>query len=279
MHARLSLIHCYTILLALSGVALSASLGHSAELKVTLMDADFDDTTLDAGTSGTPVTQPLLQEGTDVGTWTVNSAGNAEFLRNTAAAGDTVFKPDQGSPDFTLTAQSPGALGLTTVSFDFALRRFNAGTQDRDPFITGFDSGGNELFTITVAATGGAIQRRLGFVSGGSTTYLGSVDDIERLTDDADADFSTLNTVTLELGASSFDIILDGTELASGIAYETLGVTTFESLQFTGDSPAGYYVDNILATTVVPEPSSTLLLAGSLGLLTVRRRRRSGVRR
>jgi len=264
-----------TVALSLALVAsLFADRANGATIVTTILDADFDSTTLDAGTGGTPVTQALLNEGTAVGSWTVASAGSADFLRNTATPGDTVFKPDQGSPDFSIGTAAPSGLGATTVSFDFALRRFNPGSQDRDPRIVAFDGLGSELFTLTVAATGGADQRKLGFISGGTPTYLGNVDDIARLVVDSDGDLSGLNTITVELGAAGFDIILDGTELAAGVPYETVGATTFGGLQFTGDGPAGYYVDNILAISIIPEPSTGSLAGGLAGLLAISRRRR-----
>jgi len=262
-----------TGLLALSTWALLATPAGAAQITIDLLDANFDNATLGAGTTGTPATQALLQEGTAIGTWTVTSQGSAEFLRNTASAGDVVFKPDQGSPDFTLRTNGTGRLGATTVSFEFALRRFNPGTQDRDPFITLFDDSDNELLTLTSAATGGPDQRKLGIVSGGSPVYAGNVDDVNRLTADSDTDFSGLDLISVALGETSFSVTLNGTELFTGEPYETPGAVGFGGIRFFGDSPAGYYVDNVLATSVIPEPGTGLLF-GVAGMALVRLRRR-----
>lgn len=246
-----------------------------ANIPSVLFEADFDAATLDPGTGGTPATDALVEEGTAIGSWTVDNLAGSEIVRNTAYAGDQVLKLDQNSPDYTAELSMPGSLGTTTAFFDLALRRFNIqGISDRDPLITALDSLGNELLTLTVSAADGSDEQRLGYISGGTTTWLGTAGDIANIGSDGDANLSELRTVRLDLDASTFSISLDDTVLASGIGYETAGVANLAEIRFFGEQPAGYYVDNMLVYGAVPEPASALLLiVGALGMLFRRRRR------
>jgi hypothetical protein len=189
--------------------------------------------------------------------------------------------------DWMFTANLTDTIFLagTTLSFDYGTRR-SAGNHQKDSNIVGFDSSNTEVFRLrvsAVSATGGIAGERLrvGYVDGASAVTW----DLPGASDaDNDLPFTATGpngTISLSLTATGFMASLSGglnSYTTSEIAFN--GGSNLAYLQFEGQGGgnnnlrSGYYLDDITVTgTVVPEPSSALLLPlGAFGVVVRRRR-------
>ncbi len=237
---------------------------------LTIFDDDFQNTATGNATAA------RLNAGVDVGTWTV---GNRQESKIQASGGARAIMMDQGSYNFTTTFAFDGRLDMgTTVTLDAALRRRN-NAQKRN-FIEGFDANNNVLFRIRVNApsnndTNTAVQ----YDNGPGYT------DVAKPSLKWSSGYNTGKFRGIEITlADTYDIWVDENnnnvknagEFVTGLTYLNAPTADFDRLVFRGNSQAGARYDNILVTTVIPEPLTMLAVGLSIGGLGgyIRKRRR-----
>ncbi len=224
-----------------------------------------------------------LNAGTTGATWSVNNIDDS-IVRT--GGGNRVFNPDNGPYDYSLSGFAAAPLAATTLSYDTYLQRTTNNTNAKKNFLTGFDSGGDEVFRLVLQTDGtnggGATKKgRLSYVDASNTeTHL-----ISGLNSQNDSGYTNdeLNNVRLEFNESGYDIYLDDALLAAGAGNRSpaanldgLAELSFTSLPEGGS--AGAFYDNFsIDVERVPEPSTIvvwLVSMSALGFVGWRRRRR-----
>lgn len=247
--------------------------------------ADFD-----SSAAGEDHSAANLNAGTVGGTWTVlqpgglnsegfnarekieaysDAAANNQFQLDGPRLDQTAGGSRSTAFDFKLDLTSAVALGGGNIlSLDAAIRRAGAGmSSQRDGLIVGYDADGDTLFELIIDGVNAASRGTIGLV--GQTASSEKINFVNPNNPIATTD---MTTISIALGASSFDVVVGGETAYSGIAY-TDAVTDLSGIQFTATGPdagyAGYSIDNI---AIVPEPA-TLCLLGVGALLGLKRRK------
>ena len=188
-----------------------------------------------------------LTDGNHVGSFQSNSA--AYFLSNPATAFD-----DAGTViyEFDFVPLGTGDGAGSGVDTDVSL---GAGS-----IIDGVNAG--DIFAGVRFGSDGSIFTRSGFSQGATTgTWTQNT--------------SYVVSLVIDLDADSFDVLLNGVEIASDVAAPAdRGLDSFiirtNNANGNGSREGGFIIDNI---SVVPEPGSVMLLSAGVGLLALRRRR------
>ncbi|MFT5905633.1 MAG: hypothetical protein ACI9E1_001232 [Cryomorphaceae bacterium] len=279
-------------LFATTIVATTLITGISANA-ATVFSANFDSTTVaDFGGTigyGAQLTKTNLDAGTATGSWTVNQAQDAPAT-NTAK----MIQTDNGvnvtdkalrfgiSTDGTmevdtavLTANLTSTLSLSntiTVSFDYGI--ISGDAANRTTYMTGLDGSGNRLFQIGFINTNA--NRQMGyFNTTGNWTLIGTSGDLIG-NNNTFWDAALMKNVTVEVGASTYDIKLAGVTLTggSGITFRDASASGLSNLALSANNRfTGGAFDNMVVSQQVPEPSTTALL-GLGGLALILRRRK-----
>jgi hypothetical protein len=280
--------------LALPIIATALIAASPVNAATVVFSANFDGTTVaDIGSGqgfGAQLTSTNLDAGTAIGTWTVNQAQNAPTGRTqrmiqTDGGANVTNKALRFGIDFVngttgsttavntpiLTANLTSTLSLSNainVSFDQGMISSDNDSA-RVTYLTGLDGSNNRLFQIGFAA-----DKRLGyFTSAGVWTPIGAVGDLAG--NNNTYWFATnMKNVTVDVGASTYDIKLGGNSLTggSGIAFRDAAANGLSKLAFSSNNRyTGSAFDNITVSQI-PEPSAALL--GGLGFLFLLRRRR-----
>jgi len=197
----------------------------------------------------------------DAGTWTL-SGNNTYTGTTTVTAGTLLINGNQASANGAVTVAAGATLG-------------GNGTLGGATTISGILAPGNSIGTLNVANN----VTWNGAASAGATT-----DWTFELDAGNTADLLNITGDFLKTGGSVFRFdFLSSTATGTFKLVDWTGTTDFSSGDFTwnnlggGNTVSAFNVDNIgtaLYVTVVPEPSTWLLLAGSLTALVVLRRRR-----
>lgn len=121
----------------------------------------------------------------------------------------------------------------------------------------------------------------LRFVPDGTAPTLQLFDIVNGWTDLGAIQFNSVGTpnwdgmdfVEVQMSGSSFNVLLNGTNVAANVNYANSG-TTLDALSFIGEhDQSGIWYDNVLVTTI-PEPATIGLVGfASLGLLMLRKLR------
>jgi hypothetical protein len=257
----------------------------------TVFSANFDGTTVaDIGSSngyGAQLTQTNLDAGTATGSWTVNQAQAAPTTRTskmiqTDGAANVTNKAlrfgigtngSSGVDDAVLTANMTSTLSLSntiTVSFDYGI--ISKDISDRTTYMTGLDGSGNRLFQVGFINSSNSQQ--MGYFNTSDTwTLIGTSGDLIG-NNSTSWNASLMKNITVEVGASTYDIKLAGVTLTGGsdIAFRDASASGLSNLALSASTEwTGGAFDN-MEVTQVPEPSSTILL-GLGGLALILRRR------
>lgn len=247
----------------LAGLVVSLCVSSLAQAQ--LVSVDFNTTA-----ASDPVNSTTLNATTSGGTWTVNSLEESIYLESTITPGNMALQTDRGSYDFDLDFTSAAALSGTTVSWNWQLVRKVSGNADgnRRNNMSLFDSTGDELLNVYIANTTSGSGGLGVFVSGTGLVASGLSKGNADTYVEAD-----MHDFELVLGASGFDVWLNGSKLnATTIAYNAV-VTDLDTIQLWGSgNDAGGQIDNLVIA--VPEPGTSAMLAGLLGLSYVLLRRR-----
>jgi len=260
----------------------------------TVFNADFDGTTVAdlGGTNGygAQITEANLNAGTSVGTWTVNQAQdapggkNAKMIQTDGGANVTEKALRFGiSTDGTIATNTPvltanltSSLTLSntiTVSFDYGIISFDTG--GRTTYLTGLDGSGNRLFQVGFVNSNDVDGKRMGYVNtAGAWTPIGSPADLIG-NNNTFWDADLMKNVTIEVGASSYDISLAGSPLATDIAFRDAAASGLSTMAFSASTKwTGGAFDNLtVEQNAIPAAAALpggLALMGAFGL---RRRR------
>jgi len=267
--------HNTIIILTLFAIALLGCVARPGAA-ATIFNADFEGSAVGGDTGKTN-----LDAGTSVGDWTVGAEGG-EHTGVRASGGNQAAAFDRVAPQWSYTANMGSTEALSggiTVSLDLHALRQNGA--EKLATISGIDAANQPFFTVTVDETDTSNPKDI-ILNGGSTINGVQLQAGSFVND-------KLRTVTLELGATSYDVwldadddgVIDGGEQLTGISYLTTPTTGLAALSFesavlsgSGSTGPGIMVDNI-NVDVVPEPSTLALAAfGLLGLIGFRRRKR-----
>ena len=88
--------------------------------------------------------------------------------------------------------------------------------------------------------------------------------------------------ITTDLASDTYDLVIQRDDRAAPLTFTGLpfnnAVSNFGSMQFNDLGGAGstseYYLDNVSAVVVIPEPTTSVFLLGGLGVLLLRRYKR-----
>ena len=270
-----------------SGIlAFFGMLGLTSAADLTFFDADFNGTSVadvGDGTYGAQITAANLNAGTPTGTWTINAAqaapankivkmiqtdGGTDVLEKALRFGISI-DGTTGVDSPTLTANLTSSLGLSapiTVSLDYASAAGDGKATDlRRCYLTGLDGSGNRAFQLAFVNTSTSNSsndgHRVGYVdSNGVLQLLGAAGDLGGNNGRAWAS-SLMKTVTIVVGATSYDISLDSTSLATGIAFRDASASGLDSLAVsTSTKWTGGYIDNLVVTQASPAVGTMIII-------------------
>ena len=139
--------------------------------------------------------------------------------------------------------------------------------------MTGRDAANNRLFQIgfiNESNPGGQVGY---FTQGGVWTLIGSAGDIIG-NNNTYWNSSLMSSVSIEVGATGYDIVVDSATLASGLAFRDAAADGLSTIEFStnGQRFTGGAFDNMLVSQI-PEPSTIALLVLGMGCLLSGRRR------
>ena len=267
--------------LTIATAALFAGITSSAEV---VFEANFDGTTVAdlGGTNGygAQITEANLNAGTATGTWTVNQAqplgGRTARNIQTDGGANVTEKALRFGIDLAgtinantavLTANLTSSLSLSspiTVSFDYGIISFDSGT--RTTYLTGLDGSGNRLFQIGFVNSG-AVKQMGYFDSSGTWTLIGSSGDLIG-NNNTFWNASLMQNVTIEVGASTYDIKLAGVTPTggSGIAFRDAAASGLSGLAFSANTKwTGGAFDNMTVSQVSEPDMIPIVDAGFNG--------------
>ena len=232
----------------------------------TLFAADFQGTAVDQGNQvGTSVTETNLENGTQTGGWTLADDGVSRMVSDGADRGALFEKTGM---NITADFDAAGALATgVTISYDTAVRR-TAKDPDppRTPMIKGLASDDTVLFVLGLQGDGDVGDSgylRLvyfdadftGDVDGANNpgiNYVGTAGAIAK--QDSSYDAGDMSQIKLELSATSFDILIDGTLALNGDDVPYLNAATdINRLNFQADYDGGAWYDNFNVDLAVVE--------------------------
>lgn len=230
-----------------------------------LLDADFEGSTVGGGISVTN-----LDNGTPTGSWgNLVDVGdtNDNIFENTTES-NNLMGLDLGY-EAEAFVSSPGNLADgVDVEWSFSFFRESTGRDHRWQIK---DADGDVGVWLEARDTGPGPERYQLFLveTGGDTSLFGDVADV----DVWNPPLADLTDFRIELSATSFDVLANGTVVGNDLSYRS-GFDNVNSMFFQGIiAQSGGVYDNIFIEQV-PEPASAvLLLAGVAGLLVLRRRR------
>ena len=243
----------------------------------------------------------------DTGVLSVNFAtggSNTVAIVPTATGGDMVpspslfgmnallvddFTSDTNFAQITLDFDQPVLLtdgNTVTFSFDALSRRSGTDTT-RTQFVTGLDSGGDEVFQFVLNDGDGRQQPRFATAAGGIQTFASGPGTFFHGADGSAASVNTGQFAQYELtiGENSFDF--EGIN-QNNVTFTDTGVPLFDgpatdiasivisANRGTASLTSGNYYDNFFVegtVAAVPEPSSLLALLALAPMAVLRRRR------
>ena len=257
----------------------------------TVFSANFDGTTVaDLGSGngyGAQITTTNLNAGTATGSWTVHATqalgGKTAKMIQTDGGANVTNKALRfgiatdgvgGANTAVLTANLTSTLSLSntiTVSFDYGI--ISGDTSGRTTYMTGLDGSGNRLFQVGFINSSNSEQMGY-FNASGTWTLIGTSGDLIG-NNNTFWNAALMKNVTVEVGASTYDIKLAGATLTggSGIAFRDASASGLSNLALSASTPwTGGAFDN-MEVSQIPEPSS-VALTGIAGLCCLLRRRR-----
>jgi len=236
----------------------------------TLFNADFE-----GSTAGGGLTVSNLNAGTSTGSWgnLVDSGDTNDDIFENTTESNNLLALDVGFEAEAFAASSGNLTDGVDVELSFAFRRETAGRDHRWQIL---DADGDVGITLEARDTGttsvsNPIRFELFLVeSSGETSLFGEVAEVDVF----NPPLADLDDFRIELSATSFDVLVNGSVVGSDFSYGA-NFDNVNSIFFEGlDSASGGIYDNI-SITQIPEPASAgLLVSGLAGLLVLRRRRR-----
>jgi hypothetical protein len=263
--------------LAAAGLVLALA---PAAQAATIFAADFQGTGVVAQD---PITKAVIDFGTQNGDWTIGSAPGQSRLDADGTNFGALF--DNDGLDITAEFSAAGTLASgVTISYKTMVRR--TGDPAKTSMIKGLASDDTVLFVLGLQGFNGTGngEEQLAYFSADFTgdtdgtnnptiNYVGTAGDFGN--DNSAYSADKMEDITLELSATSFDILIGGV-LASGgddVSYLS-AATDIDRLVFQSDADGGAWYDNF-DVQAVPEPSTFFLAALGmlLGFSGFRRRR------
>jgi len=213
----------------------------------------------------------------------------ADFEAGAVAADTGVLSVNFATGGSNTVAIVPTATGGDMVTFSFdALSRRSGTNTTRTQFVTGLDSGGDEVFQFVLNDGDARQQPRFATAAGGIQTFASGPGTFFHGADGSPASVNTGQFAQYELtiGENSFDF--EGIN-QNNVTFTDTGVPLFDgpatdiasivisANRGTANLTSGNYYDNFFVegtvAAAVPEPSSLLALLALAPMAVLRRRR------
>lgn len=278
--------HYRHLAIALLAVPLALTSGARG---ATVFDADFNSATPGQGADAA-TTIALLNSGTAVGSWSNIANGNfgSEGPRiSTNGLGENGAIPGIGLYERAAVFTSDALLADgVSVSMDVAtIHGHNDDTNNRNNYIVGLDSIGQEVFFILVEGVNNANKLTYHVAGENDDNNAVFIGGIGRDGSEASYAPNVMTNFRLELSSSSFDIFFDGALAATigSVAYRTNGVSNLAEIRFSGNQGrSNFWLDNVLVESEtgggngggeIPAPAALPAGLAMIACLAARRRR------